>query len=101
MFADRVIETIERHLEAGVVGVGIAIVVGDEVRAAGGFGRLDIDRADAVTAQTRFPIQSVTKTFVASALMPWQERGAIGLDDPVNTHPAPIAVANEWEARSP
>src|SRR4051812_4509908 len=43
MFADRVVETIERHLEAGVVGVSLAIVVGDEVRAAGGFGCLDID----------------------------------------------------------
>jgi CubicO group peptidase (beta-lactamase class C family) len=101
MFADRVVDTIERHLEAGVVGASIAIVVGDEVRATGGFGRLDIDRADAVTAQTRFPIQSVTKTIVASALMQWVERGAIGLDDPVNRHLAPIAVANEWEAHSP
>ena len=101
MFADRVVDTIERHLEAGVVGVSIAIVVGDAVRASGGFGRLDIDRPGVVTAQTRFPIQSVTKTIVASALMQWVERGAIALDDPVNRHLAPIAVSNEWEARSP
>src|SRR6476661_9304863 len=101
MFADRVVATIERHLEAGVVGVAIAIVVGNEVRAAGGFGRLDMDRADQVTAQTRFPIQSVTKTIVASAVMQWVERGAIGLDDPVNRHLAPIAVTNAWEARNP
>ena len=54
-----------------------------------------------MTAQTRFPIQSVTKSIVASAAMHWVERGVIGLDDPVNRHLAPIAVTNEWEARSP
>jgi len=33
--------------------------------------------------------------------MHWVERGAIGLDDPVNRHLAPLEVSNEWEHNSP
>lgn len=101
MVPNRVVDVIEEHLGRGVVGLAIAVVAGGEVRWSGAFGRLDVDRPDPVTAHTVFPIQSVSKPIVATALMPWVERGVVGLDDPVNRHLAPVAIANEWEQRSP
>jgi CubicO group peptidase (beta-lactamase class C family) len=99
--ANRVEEVIEKQLDNGVVGIAVAVVDGDDVLWSGGFGRLDTDRPQPVTTATVFPIQSVSKSIVATALMRHVETGAIGLDDPVNEHLRPVAVANEWEERSP
>jgi CubicO group peptidase (beta-lactamase class C family) len=99
--ANRLLEVIEQQLGAGLVGLAIAVVAGGEVRWSGGFGRLDVDRPDPVTTQTVFPVQSVSKSIVATALMHWVERGDIGLDDPVNRHLGAVQVANEWEHTSP
>ena len=101
MAADRIVEVIEEQLDGGVVGLALAAVARGEVVWSGGFGRLDIERTEPVTTRSVFSIQSVSKSIVATALMHWVERGAIGLDDPVNRHLAPIAIANEWEDRNP
>jgi CubicO group peptidase (beta-lactamase class C family) len=99
--ANRLLEVIEQQLGAGLVGLATAVVAGGEVRWSGGFGRLDVDRPDPVTTHTVFPVQSVSKSIVATALMHWVERGDIGLDDPVNRHLGPVQVANEWERTNP
>lgn len=101
MSANRLADVAEQQIDNGIVGLAIAVVVGEEVRWSGGFGRLDVDRPDPVTTSSIFPIQSVTKSIVATALMQWVERGAVGLDDPVNGHLHPVRVANEWEERNP
>ncbi|MDP9333322.1 MAG: beta-lactamase family protein, partial [Actinomycetota bacterium] len=97
---DRVEEVIQQ-LDNGIVGIAVAVVAGDDVLWSGAFGRLDIDRPQPITTGTVFPIQSVSKSVVATALMRWVETGAIGLDDPVNEHLRPVALANDWEERSP
>jgi CubicO group peptidase (beta-lactamase class C family) len=99
--ANRVGEVIEQQLDNGVVGIAVAVVAGGDVLWSGGFGRLDVDRPQPVTTTTVFPVQSVSKSIVATALMHCVETGAVGLDDPVNEHLRPVAVANEWEERSP
>ncbi|MDQ1532575.1 MAG: hypothetical protein QOF28_336 [Actinomycetota bacterium] len=101
MIADRVVEVIEEELDRGVVGVAVAVVAGTEVQWSGAFGRLDVERTQPVTTDTVFPLQSVSKPIVATAFMHWVERGAVGLDDPVNRHLAPLEVRNEWEQDSP
>lgn len=99
--ANRVEEVIEQQLDNGTVGIAVAVVAGDEVLWSGGFGRLDSERPQPITTGTVFPIQSVTKSIVATALMRCLETGSIGLDDAVNEHLRPVAVANDWEDRSP
>jgi CubicO group peptidase (beta-lactamase class C family) len=99
--ANRVEEVVEEQLDHGIVGIAVAVVAGDDVLWSGGFGRLDVDRPQPITTATVFPIQSVSKSIVATALMGFVETGAIGLDDPVNEHLRPVGVANDWEERSP
>lgn len=101
MAAERVVDVIEEQLDNGVVGVALAAVARGDVVWSGGFGRLDFEQTEPVTTRSTFAIQSVSKSIVATALMHWVERGAIGLDDPVNRHLAPIAVDNDWEERNP
>jgi CubicO group peptidase (beta-lactamase class C family) len=99
--ANRLLDVIEQQLDDGLVGIAIAVVDDDAVRWSGASGRLDVDRPDPVTIRTVFPVQSVSKSIVATALMRWVERGGVGLDDPVNRHLRPLEIANEWEAERP
>jgi CubicO group peptidase (beta-lactamase class C family) len=99
--ANGLLDVIGQQLDEGLLGLAIAVVAGDEVRWSGGFGRLDVDRPEPVTTRTVFPVQSVSKSIVATALMRCVERGEVGLDDPVNRHLRPVQVANEWERESP
>jgi CubicO group peptidase (beta-lactamase class C family) len=99
--ANRVLDVIEQQLDNDVVGLAIAVVSGDDVAWSGGFGRLDVDRPEPVTTRTVFPVQSVSKSIVATALLHWVERGAVGLDDPVNRHLNSVQVTNEWERENP
>jgi CubicO group peptidase (beta-lactamase class C family) len=99
--ANRLLDVIEQQLDDGLVGIAIAVVADDAVRWSGAFGRLDVDRPDPVTIRTVFPVQSVSKSIVATALMRWVERGGVGLDDPVHRHLRPLEIANEWEAERP
>jgi CubicO group peptidase (beta-lactamase class C family) len=98
---DRLVSAIEQQLAGGVVGIAGAVVVGHEIVWSGGFGVLDVERRQPVTAASSFPIQSVTKSLVATALMHWIEQGVVALDDPVNRHLYPVTVGNPWELSSP
>jgi CubicO group peptidase (beta-lactamase class C family) len=72
--------------EAGIVGLTIALVDGDDVVMAKGFG--DADRADGrrVTEETLFHIGSTSKTFAAIAVMQLVERGLVDLDAPLSRY---------------
>ncbi len=101
METERLLDVIEQQLGAGLVGLAIAVVADGEMAWSGGFGSLDVDRPDPITTRAVFPVHSVSKSIVATALMRWVERGAVGLDDPVNRHLGAVQVANEWEATNP
>jgi CubicO group peptidase (beta-lactamase class C family) len=66
------------------------------VVANGAFGLANPATNEACTPDTRFQAASISKQFVAAAVMLLQERGALGLDDPVREwwSPAP----KEWAA---
>ena len=50
------------------------------------FGKRDVDKGTPMTADTIFPIHSVTKTITSVAAMMLVDRGKIALDDPVSKY---------------
>ena len=66
-----------------VHGLSIAVVQGNEVMMAEGFGYRDIEKKLAVTPDTLFAIGSCTKAFTALAAGQLMEEGKIDLDTPV------------------
>jgi CubicO group peptidase (beta-lactamase class C family) len=50
------------------------------------FGRRDVEKATPMTADTIFPIHSVTKTITSVAAMMLVDQGKIALDDPVSKY---------------
>src|SRR5262249_29694579 len=64
-------------------GVAVALVDDQDVIWAGGFGHTDASGRQAVSADTVFSLQSVTKTYTATAFLLAVDQGLVGLDDPV------------------
>src|SRR6202012_1242487 len=50
------------------------------------FGKRDVEKGTPMTADTIFPIHSVTKTITSVAAMMLIDRGKIALDDPVSKY---------------
>ena len=78
----RVAAVLERQ---HVPGVGLALVTRDGLLWAGGVGLADRDAKRPVTADTMFRVGSITKSFVALALVKLSEEGRIDLNAPVST----------------
>ena len=70
--------------ETGVPGAGIALVRAGGVEWAGGVGLADRDQRTPVTADTHFRAGSISKTFVAMALVQQYEDGEIDIEAPVS-----------------
>jgi CubicO group peptidase (beta-lactamase class C family)/D-alanyl-D-alanine dipeptidase len=76
--------TIEHELDdKGIPGLSIALVDGDEVVWAEGFGMADAESGVPATAETVYRVGSVSKLFTDIAAMQLVERGEIDLDRPV------------------
>lgn len=69
-----------------VPGLAIAIVSGDSVLFAKGYGVRTLGRPDAVDIHTRFAIGSTTKAMTALALLMAADSGAVALDAPVQRY---------------
>ena len=78
-------------------GLSVAVVEGDRVVFAEGFGYRDVARRLPATAHTQFYIASTTKSFTATAAKLLAHEGKIDLDAPVKTYlpelklPPPLA----------
>ena len=99
----RTIEELQKEInnllvQHGVPGVGIVMVTPDRVLWAGGAGKADIAEGRPVTADTLFRGGSISKSFVALALMKLQEEGRIDLDAKVKDLAPEIDIPNPWEA---
>ncbi len=68
---------------------------------AGGVGVADRDTRRPVDADTLFRVGSVSKTFVAMALVQLYEDGQIDLDAPVASLVPEVRIDNPWEAADP
>lgn len=87
--------------ETRVPGAGIALVGANGVEWAGGVGWADRDARVPVTADTHFRAGSISKTFVAMALVQLYEDGKLDLDAPLRTLLPDLPFDNPWEADSP
>ncbi len=77
---------LSRMSETRIPGLSIAIVRGDEVVYARGFGFRDITRGLPATPRTVYGTGSVTKSFTALAILKLVEEGKLSLDDPVEKY---------------
>lgn len=90
-FSDQRIQEIDRIIEARLVetripGAAIVLVEDGGVVHARGFGLADIETETPVSSNTIFAIGSVSKSFVANALLQLERDGRIFLEDPVVNH---------------
>jgi CubicO group peptidase (beta-lactamase class C family) len=75
-----------RMQEFNLPGVSIAIVDQGKVVRAGGYGMADPARQVAATPDTVYKIASVSKQFMATAILLLAQEGALSVDDPVGRH---------------
>ena len=69
-----------------IPGLALAVVKQGQVEKSAGYGLANVEWNAPVRADTVFQIQSVTKTFTASAVMLLVEEGKIGLDDKITKY---------------
>ncbi len=87
--------------DAGLPGAGLALVRPDGIEWAGGVGLADRDTRRPVGADTLFRVGSVSKTFVATALVQLYEEGRLDLDAPVTSLLPELRIDNPWAAVEP
>lgn len=67
-------------------GAAVAVILGDRVVFAKGFGVSSIETGNSVTPEMLFQIGSMTKMFTATALVTLAEEGKIKFDEPIGTY---------------
>ncbi len=77
----------------GLAGLAVAVVRGEEV-AMRGFGVRDVRTGEPVTPETMFHLASVSKPFVATAVMALAARGELDLDAPLTDHVPEFSLAD-------
>lgn len=82
--------------DTGVPGAGIALVRPGGVEWAGGIGLADRDRQVPVTADTHFRVGSISKTFIAIAIVQQYEDDKLDLESPVADVVPGVAIANRF-----
>ncbi len=87
--------------DTGVPGAGLALVHVDGTEWAGGIGWADRDKRIPVTAETHFRAGSISKTFVALALVQLYEDGKLDLDADVAALLPEVTIDNPWAMSTP
>jgi len=82
-------------------GAGVALVSHGELLWCGGIGNADVASKKPITCDTEFRVASISKTFVALALLKLQEEGKINLEARLHDVAPEIPVQNAWEATHP
>ncbi len=81
----------------GIPGLAIAVVDDRKVLWMEGFGYTDWDRRTPVTPSTIFSIQSMSKSFTATAAMIAAQDGLVDLDEPITTYLPDFTVHSIFE----
>ena len=81
---DRYVESAARDWNA--VGLGVAIVKGDSLAFAKGYGILEVGKAARVDEHTRFAVGSTTKAMTSAAVAMLVDEGKLRWDDKVADH---------------
>jgi CubicO group peptidase (beta-lactamase class C family) len=87
--------------ETGVPGAGVALVRTSGVEWAGGVGLADRATKAPVTADTHFRAGSISKTFIAGALVQLYLDDELDLDMPVAELASDVEIDNAWEVTDP
>jgi CubicO group peptidase (beta-lactamase class C family) len=97
------LQTAMKHVldEERVPGAGIALVVNGEILWCGGIGKADIAANRGMGCDTEFRVGSISKTFVALALLKLQEEGKINLYARLQDVAPEVPVKNPWESTHP
>ena len=82
-----------------VPGVAVAVIQGDEVTYAKGFGVREIGRTDAVDERTIFAVGSTSKAFTAAAMAMLVDEGKVSWDDPVVDHLPTFQLSDPYITR--
>jgi CubicO group peptidase (beta-lactamase class C family) len=83
-----------------VPGLAIAVVRGDSVMYARGFGVREHGRSEPVDEHTLFAIASTTKAFTAAALGILVDEGRVEWDDPVARHLPALRLSDPWVSQT-
>jgi CubicO group peptidase (beta-lactamase class C family) len=67
----------------------------------GGFGKADLASGRDITCDTEFRVGSISKSFVALALLKLQEEGKINLEARLQDVAPEVPVKNSWESTNP
>jgi len=86
---------VEHVRTQGIPGLTAAVVRDGEVVYRGAFGVRQIGKDEPLTPEHVFHFASVSKPFVATAIMQLVEQGRLGLDDPVIQHLPYFRLADE------
>jgi CubicO group peptidase (beta-lactamase class C family) len=87
--------------KANVPGAGVALVSNGQLLWCGGLGKADIASGRDVSCDTEFRVGSISKSFVALALLKLQEEGKINLEARLQDVAPEIPVQNQWEPTNP
>jgi CubicO group peptidase (beta-lactamase class C family) len=98
--ADQLALTVDTYIDAvmerfEIPGLTIAVTRGDEIIYKGAFGRRSIDTGEPMEADYLFHMASVSKPFVATAVMQLAEQGELDLDEPVVRYLPYFELADE------
>jgi CubicO group peptidase (beta-lactamase class C family) len=83
-----VVDSIDRYVRAElarqrVPGMSVAVLRGDRVLLARGYGYANVEHHVPATDSTVYPVGSVSKQFTAAAIVMLAEQRRLGLDDPI------------------
>lgn len=84
-----------------VTGAGVALVSNGQLLWCGGFGKADLAANRDVTCDTEFRVGSISKTFVALALLRLEEEGKINLYARLQDVAPEIPMKNRWASSNP
>src|ERR1035437_7996894 len=87
--------------ETKTPGAGVVLVSGDETILLAGFGKADIEKNIAVNENTMFRLGSISKMYVALAILKLQEEGRLSLKDKIRDLIPEIEFNNPWEDKFP
>ncbi len=84
-----------------VTGAGVALVSNGQLLWCGGIGKADLTASRDVTCDTEFRVGSISKTFVALALLKLEEEGKINLYSRLQDVAPEIPMQNGWASSNP
>ncbi|HTQ59542.1 MAG TPA: serine hydrolase domain-containing protein [Candidatus Solibacter sp.] len=91
-------EVIEK---AHLPGAGVALVSNGQLLWCGGIGRADLASGRDIACDTEFRVGSISKSFVALALLKLQEEGKINLEARLQDIAPEIPIENRWQSTNP